>query len=80
MIDSWTRLRDAEPAQSLLQLPAFRWYALATWAASILVGAVAAYGGMTQTTVPALNATLFEAVVYALLVVRRREVGAAARG
>lgn len=80
VIDSWTRLRDADAAQSLRQLPRFRWYALMTWAASILVGAVAAYGGVTLTTVPALDATLFGAVVYALLVVRRREAGGATRG
>jgi cytosine permease len=72
VIDSWTRFRSTDPAGSLLHLPAYRWYALGTWAASILVGALAAYGDVTLTTVPALDATLFGGSLYALLTCRRR--------
>ncbi|MDV3455976.1 cytosine permease [Sphingomonas sp. HF-S4] len=65
VIDSWTRFRRADPAESLLALPSFRWEALGTWAASIGVGALGAYKDLTLTSVPALDATLFAAAVYA---------------
>jgi cytosine permease len=68
VIDSWTRFRRADAAQSLLRLPSFRWIALGSWAGSILVGALGAYRGLTLTTVPALDATLFGGAAYALLV------------
>ena len=71
VIDSWTRFHHADPAQSLLQLPKFGWAALATWAGSVGVGVLAAYGGASLTTVPALDATLFGAVVYGLWALRR---------
>jgi len=72
VIDSWTRFRRADSAQSLLHLPIFRWHALAAWVGSIGVGALSAYGGVTLTTVPALDATFFAAAVYGLLMIPHR--------
>jgi cytosine permease len=70
VIDAVTTWRDADSAASIAAVPVVRWPALATWLGSILVAVLAAYKGWTLTTVPALDATIVAALVYAL--VRRR--------
>ncbi|TGX55774.1 cytosine permease [Sphingomonas gei] len=70
VIDALTTWREADSAASIAAVPLVRWPALATWLGSILVAVLAAYEGWTLTTVPALDATIFAGLVYAL--VRRR--------
>ncbi|MDP5280105.1 cytosine permease [Sphingomonas sp. DG1-23] len=77
VIDALTIWRGADSAASIAAVPAVRWPALATWLGSIIVAVLAAYQGWTATTVPALDATIFAALVYALV---RRRFGAGARG
>jgi cytosine permease len=77
VIDALTIWRGADSAASIAAVPAVRWPALATWLGSIIVAVLAAYQGWTVTTVPALDATIFAALVYALV---RRRFGAGARG
>jgi len=67
VIDALTIWRGADSAASIADLPAVRWPALATWLGSIVVAVLAAYRGWTVTTVPALDATLFAALVYVLV-------------
>jgi cytosine permease len=77
VIDALTLWRDADSAASIAAVPAVRWPALATWLGSIIVAVLAAYQGWTVTTVPALDATVFAALVYALV---RRRFAAESRG
>lgn len=77
VIDALTIWRGADSAASIAAVPAVRWPALATWLGSIIVAVLAAYQGWTVTTVPALDATIFAALVYALV---RRRFEAGARG
>lgn len=72
VIDAWTRYRTADAAESLLGLPKFDWRAIATWLISVVVGMLAAYQGWTLTTVPALDATIVAAAIYAVLLRARR--------
>jgi len=64
VIDSWTRFRGADPAQSLRNVPAIRWTALAIWIVAIICGSLSAYRGLSVTTVPALDATIVATLLY----------------
>lgn len=77
VIDALTIWRGADSAASIAAVPAVRWPALATRLGSILVAVLAAYEEWTVTTVPALDATIFAALVYALV---RRRFAAEPRG
>lgn len=76
VIDGFLTFRDADPAESIARLPAFRWPAVGTWLGSIVVALVAARFGVTLTTVPALDATIIAAAGY--LVVHRLRTPVAA--
>lgn len=71
VIDAWTRYRTADAAESLLGLPKFDWRAIATWLVSVVVGVLGTYKGWTLTTVPALDATIVAAAIYAVLLKTR---------
>lgn len=79
VIDAWTRYRRTDAAQSLLHLPRFDGRAILTWLISVAIGILAAYRGMTLTTVPALDATIAAAAIYALPLWTRRTRSAASR-
>jgi len=68
VIDAYAAFRNTDPAASITNLPTVRWPALGTWLGSIAVAVLAAYEGLTLTTVPALDATLMAAAVYGLLI------------
>lgn len=72
VIDAFVTFRRADPAASLIGLPMVRWPAAAIWLGSILVAAVAAYKDLSITTVPALDATIVAAMLYALTLARAR--------
>jgi len=67
VIDGFTRYRQADPAQSIRNLPAVRWPAIVIWVGSVAVSLLAERGGYTATGVSALDATLIAAVSYMLL-------------
>lgn len=71
VIDSFTTYRHVDAAESIRTVPVIHWHAVATWIGSIAVALAAAYAGLTVTTVPALDATIFAALVY-LIVLRTR--------
>jgi cytosine permease len=73
VIDTWTRYRATDAAASLLGLPRFDWRAMATWLISVVVALLGTDQGWTLTTVPALDATLFAGVLYAVLRARRTQ-------
>jgi cytosine permease len=72
VIDGFTTFRHADPGTSIQDLPGFRWHAVGTWLGSIAVAVLAAYEGVTLTTVPALDATIGAAIAY-LIILRVRE-------
>lgn len=67
VIDTWTRYRTADAAESLLGLPRFDWRAIATWLISVVVAVLGTYKGWTLTTVPALDATIVAGLIYSAL-------------
>lgn len=67
VIDTWTRYRATDAAHSLVGLPRFDWRAVATWLVSSVVAILGTYRGWTLTTVPALDATIVAALLYASL-------------
>lgn len=63
-IDSFTTFRDTDPEQSIRNLPAIRWHAVGVWIGSVAAALLASHQGLTLTTVPTLDATIFAALAY----------------
>jgi cytosine permease len=63
VIDSFTLFRGTDPAQSIRNLPAVRWEAIAAWLGSLAI-VLALRESVTLTTVPALDATIVAAIGY----------------
>jgi cytosine permease len=72
VIDGLATFRGMDPAESLVSIPALRWEAIGTWLVSVVVAVLAAYAGLTLTTVPALDATIVAAIVYLIVLKRGR--------
>lgn len=71
VIDGFTKFRGRDAAETIENMPAFHWTAVATWIGSVAVALGAYYGGLTLTTVPALDATIIAALAY-FVVIRKR--------
>jgi cytosine permease len=69
VIDAFITLRGADAAQTLAAMPAVRWPAIGTWLGSIAAALAADRMGITLTTVPMMDATIFATLAY-LAVIR----------
>lgn len=64
VIDSYTRFRNRDPAETITNIPAFHWRAVGTWLAAVAIALTAHYSGVSVTSVPALDATIGAALAY----------------
>jgi cytosine permease len=69
VIDAFITFRGADAAQTLAAMPAVRWPAIGTWLGSIAAALAADRMGITLTTVPMMDATIFATLAY-LAVIR----------
>ena len=67
VIDGFTKFRNADSAESIRDLPAVRWPAMATWIGSVALSLLAEETGITATGVSTLDATLVAAIAYPIV-------------
>ncbi|WP_454798307.1 purine-cytosine permease family protein [Novosphingobium lindaniclasticum] len=67
VIDGLTRFRDADSARSIENLQGIHWPAVATWAITSGLAAIALHHDFSISTVPALDATVFASLLYLAL-------------
>lgn len=76
VIDSYTRFKARDAAETIANLPAMQWPAVIVWIGSALVALAAHYYKVSLSGVPAFDATLGAALVYWLL---RKQIDRGAR-
>ncbi|WP_197282971.1 hypothetical protein [Novosphingobium sp. ST904] len=67
VIDGLTRFRGADSARSIENLQGIHWPAVATWAITSGLAAIALHHDFSISTVPALDATVFASLLYLAL-------------